>query len=184
VPHRWTFYFLIAVGVWNFVGAGVFGFLINLPIVSYFEAGTMLTPNHAHAAFMGVFGMLAVALMVFAFRQVTPEERWRDTEKYIRVSFWGLNVGLAMMIAGDLFPGGVLQLYDVPQNGYWHARSTTFGHSALMHALEWARLPGDLIFIAAGVAPLVIAAFKTFVDLQRGPNRAITPGQGIPEEVA
>jgi nitric oxide reductase subunit B len=27
VPHRWTFYFLIAVGVWNFVGAGVFGFL-------------------------------------------------------------------------------------------------------------------------------------------------------------
>ena len=104
VPHRWTFYFLIAVGVWNFVGAGVFGFLINLPIVSYFEAGTMLTPNHAHAAFMGVFGMLAVALMVFAFRQVTPEERWRDTEKYIRVSFWGLNVGLAMMIAGDLFP--------------------------------------------------------------------------------
>ncbi|HEX9022579.1 MAG TPA: cbb3-type cytochrome c oxidase subunit I, partial [Geobacteraceae bacterium] len=42
VPHRWTFYFLIAVGFWNFVGAGVFGFLINLPIVSYFEVGTML----------------------------------------------------------------------------------------------------------------------------------------------
>ena len=76
MPHRWTFYFLMAVGVWNFVGAGVFGFLINMPIVSYFEAGTMLTPNHAHAAFMGVFGMLAVALMVFAFRQVTPDERW------------------------------------------------------------------------------------------------------------
>ena len=81
VPHRWTFYFLMAVGVWNFVGAGVFGFLINMPIVSYFEAGTMLTPNHAHAAFMGVFGMLAVALMVFAFRQVTPDERWRDIGK-------------------------------------------------------------------------------------------------------
>jgi nitric oxide reductase subunit B len=119
-------------GVWNFVGAGVFGFLINLPIVSCFEAGTMLTPNHAHAAFMGVFGMLAVALMVFAFRQVTPEEQWRDTEKYIRVSFWGLNVGLAMMIAGDLFSGGVLQLYDVLQNGYWHARTVAFGHSPLI----------------------------------------------------
>lgn len=24
LPHKWTFYFLIAVGVWNFVGAGVF----------------------------------------------------------------------------------------------------------------------------------------------------------------
>ena len=27
--------FLVAVGFWNFVGAGIFGFLINLPVVSY-----------------------------------------------------------------------------------------------------------------------------------------------------
>src|SRR5262249_4281482 len=66
VPHQWTFYFLMAVGFWNFLGAGVFGFLINLPIVSYFEVGTILTPNHGHASMMGVFGMLAVALVVFA----------------------------------------------------------------------------------------------------------------------
>jgi nitric oxide reductase subunit B len=46
IPHKWAFYFLISVGVWNFVGAGIFGFLINLPIVSYFEVGTILTPNH------------------------------------------------------------------------------------------------------------------------------------------
>ena len=65
VPHKWTFYFLMAVGFWNFVGAGVFGFLINMPIVSYFEVGTMLTPNHGHAAMMGVFGMLAMALTGF-----------------------------------------------------------------------------------------------------------------------
>ena len=174
VPHRWTFYFLMAVGVWNFVGASVFGFLINMPIVSYFEAGTMLTPNHAHAAFMGVFGMLAVALMVFAFRQVTPNERWQDTEKYIRVSFWGLNVGLAMMVLSNLFPGGVLQLHDVLENGYWHARSAAFGHSTLMQALEWARLPGDLIFIALGVVPLVIAACPSWrssrLYMLRGPD--------------
>jgi nitric oxide reductase subunit B len=168
VPHRWTFYFLMAVGFWNFIGAGVFGFLINLPIVSYFEVGTMLTPNHAHAAFMGVFGMLAVALMVFAFRQVTAEEQWGDTEKYLQVSFWGLNIGLAMMIASNLFPGGVLQLYDVLQNGYWHARSPAFAHSPLMNALEWARFPGDLVFIAVGVVPLVIAATRTYLVFQTG----------------
>jgi nitric oxide reductase subunit B len=68
-----------------------------------------------------------------------------------------------MMVVGSLFPGGVLQLYDVLQNGYWHARSAEFGHSALMHALEWARLPGDLVFIAFGVVPLVIAALKTYL---------------------
>ncbi len=65
IPHKWTFYFLMAVGFWNFFGAGMFGFMINLPIVSYYEVGTQLTPNHGHAAMMGVFGMLAIALMVF-----------------------------------------------------------------------------------------------------------------------
>ena len=54
--------FLVAVGFWNFLGAGVFGFLINLPIVCYYEIGTQLTANHGHAAMMGVYGMLAVGL--------------------------------------------------------------------------------------------------------------------------
>jgi nitric oxide reductase subunit B len=26
IPHKWTFYFLMSVGFWNFVGAGIFGF--------------------------------------------------------------------------------------------------------------------------------------------------------------
>ncbi len=64
-PHRWAVMFLIAVGFWNFLGAGVFGFLINLPIVSYYEIGTALTANHGHAAMMGVYGMLAVSLALF-----------------------------------------------------------------------------------------------------------------------
>ena len=41
--HQWTFYFLMAVGLWNFVGAGIFGFLINLPIVSYDPRSETLT---------------------------------------------------------------------------------------------------------------------------------------------
>ena len=73
--HRWTFYFLMAVGFWNFVGAGVFGFLINMPIVSYYEIGTILTVNHGHAAMMGVFGMLGVALMAYVLRETVTERR-------------------------------------------------------------------------------------------------------------
>jgi nitric oxide reductase subunit B len=63
IPHKWAFYFLMAVGFWNFVGAGIFGFLINMPVVSYFEAGTILTLNHGHAALLGAFGMLAMGLL-------------------------------------------------------------------------------------------------------------------------
>ncbi len=164
IPHKWTFYFLIAVGFWNFVGAGVFGFLINLPIVSYFEVGTMLTPNHGHAAMMGVFGMLALALMVFAMRQVSTDEQWLKSEKYIRISFWGLNVGLGLMVVTSLFPGGVLQFVDVLNNGYWHARGPEFLHS--IRILEWLRLPADIIFICLGAFPMLVAAFLTWRSMR------------------
>lgn len=162
VPHKWTFYFLMAVGFWNFVGAGVFGFLINMPIVSYFEVGTMLTPNHGHAAMMGVFGMLAVALMAFAFRQVSSDEVWPKIEKYLRVSFWGLNLGLALMVITNLFPGGVMQLLDVLQNGYSHARSAEFLNQDFIKVIEWLRLPGDIIFILAGAFPLLLAGLTAY----------------------
>ena len=35
IPHRWTFYFMMAVGFWNFVGAGIFGiFAISFLVFS------------------------------------------------------------------------------------------------------------------------------------------------------
>ena len=142
IPHKWTFWFLMAVGFWNFVGAGMFGFLINLPIVSYYEVGTILTVNHGHAAMMGVFGMLAIALMVFVLRQTSDEARWPAIEKYVKVGFFGTNIGLAMMVAFSLFPGGVLQVWDVIQNGYWHARSLAYTGSDTARLLEWLRTAG------------------------------------------
>lgn len=166
VPHKWTFYFLIAVGFWNFLGAGVFGFLINLPIISYYEVGTILTPNHGHAAMMGVFGMLAIALMVFVLRQTTDDGRWPVIEKYIRVGFWGTNIGLLMMVALSLFPGGVLQVWDVVQHGYWHARSLDYTGTHTARLIEWLRLPGDLVFIIFGAMPLVIAAIKAYIGVR------------------
>jgi hypothetical protein len=58
--------FLASVGFWNFLGAGIFGFLINLPIVSYYEIGTALTANHAHASISLWSLNLGLAWMVFA----------------------------------------------------------------------------------------------------------------------
>jgi nitric oxide reductase subunit B len=168
IPHKWTFYFMMSVGFWNFVGAGIFGFLINLPIVSYFEVGTILTPNHGHAAMMGVFGMFAIAFMVFAIRQVLPEKEWGRVEKYVRTSFWGLNIGLAGMIVLNLFPAGVLQLVDVLRNGYWHARGPEFLNDRITTLLEWIRLPADAIFILFGVIPLLIAAGFTYRFIRKG----------------
>jgi nitric oxide reductase subunit B len=162
--HRWTFYFLMAVGFWNFVGAGVFGFLINLPIVSYFEVGTTLTSNHGHAALFGVFGMLALAVLVFCLRALARDEVWARAERWIRMGFWGMNAGLALMMAVDLFPAGVLQLWDVLQNGYWHARRLTFLMSGTFHTLEWVRVAGDTVFIVLGALPIALGALRAFLS--------------------
>ncbi|MGE5383348.1 MAG: nitric-oxide reductase large subunit [Omnitrophica WOR_2 bacterium] len=166
-PHKWTFYFLIAVGVWNFIGAGILGFLINLPVISYYETGTNLTPNHGHAALMGVFGMLGIAFLVFAIRQISSLEHWKRIEKYVKISFWGLNIGLAGMVVLQLFPSGVLQLLDVINNGYWHARSLEFSGQQHIINLAWLRLPADILFMIAGVLPLLIAVISTYFNMRK-----------------
>ncbi|WP_235577651.1 cbb3-type cytochrome c oxidase subunit I [Rhodanobacter sp. Root480] len=173
IPHKWTFYFLMAVGFWNFVGAGVFGFLINLPIVSYYETGTILTPNHGHAALMGVFGMLAIALMVFVLRQTIDDKRWPAVEKYIKVAFFGTNGGLVLMMLLSLFPGGVWQMWDVIENGYWHARAPAFTGGTVAKTLEWMRMPGDMVFILFGSVPLFIAAVKGWLLMRADGGNAL-----------
>ena len=165
-PHRWAVMFLVAVGFWNFLGAGIFGFLINLPIVSYYQIGTALTANHAHAAMMGVYGMLAVGLSLFAFRYVIPAEKW--PEKAARTSFWCLNIGLAWMVFATLLPLGVLQLYASVNDGYFEARSLGYIAQPGNALLEWLRLPGDLIFIVGGVLPFVWIAWQALRNFRSG----------------
>jgi nitric oxide reductase large subunit len=151
-PHRWAVMFLIAVGFWNFLGAGVFGFLINLPIVSYFEIGTALTANHAHASMMGVYGMLAIAFAVFGLRYLIPEDKW--PEKGLKFSFWTLNIGLLWMSFISLLPLGIAQLYKSVGEGYYEARSFAFIHDGASAVMGWMRMPGDVIFLV-GIIPLI-----------------------------
>ncbi len=156
-PHRWAVMFLVAVGFWNFLGAGIFGFLVNLPIVSYYEIGTGLTANHAHAAMMGVYGMLAVGLALFCLRYLIPDDRW--PERAAKWSFWSLNIGLAWMTFATLFPLGLIQLYESVNSGYFQARSLDFLTNDTNSLIEWIRLPGDILFIGGGVVPLVYICY-------------------------
>ncbi|HEU4360070.1 MAG TPA: cbb3-type cytochrome c oxidase subunit I [Mycobacterium sp.] len=165
-PARWAVMFLVAVGFWNFLGAGVFGFLINLPIVSYYEIGTALTANHAHASMFGVYGMLAVALAMFAFRYVTPPAKWPD--KMARISFWCMNIGLAWMVFVTLLPLGVLQLFQSVNAGYFEARSLGYITKPGNAVLEWLRLPGDAILIVGGVVPFVWIAWTALRNFRSG----------------
>jgi nitric oxide reductase subunit B len=147
-----AFLFLLGVNFWNFLGAGMFGFMINLPIVNYYEHGTYLTVNHGHAALMGVYGNLAIATIVFCARCLVVPERWNAA--LLRRVFWSLNVGLMLMVVADLFPVGVAQLLDVLENGFWHARSQGFVQGDMFQTLTWARIVGGALFVLGGVLPL------------------------------
>jgi nitric oxide reductase subunit B len=172
-PHFWAVMFLVSVGFWNFLGAGVFGFLINLPIVSYYEIGTALTANHGHAAMMGVYGMLAVGLALFCLRYMIPAERWSD--RAAKISFWALNLGLAWMVFATLFPLGLLQLYESVSHGYFEARSLTYLQGPTNALLEWLRLPGDAVFIVGGVLPLI---YLSWLSLRYMVPRAVREETG------
>lgn len=165
-PHRWAVMFLMAVGFWNFLGAGVFGFLVNLPIVSYYEIGTALTANHAHASMMGVYGFMALALGMFALRYLVPADKW--PEKLAKTSFWSLNIGLAWMCFATLLPLGILQLRYSVGTGYFEARQLTYVTNSVNTIIEWGRMPGDLIFIIGGVLPYLYIAFLGLRNWRRG----------------
>jgi len=152
-PHYWSVMFLASVGFWNFLGAGVFGFLINLPIVSYYEIGTALTANHAHASMMGVYGMLGVGLALFCLRYTIPAKYWSD--RLAKLSFWALNLGLTWMVFATLFPLGLIQLYHSVSVSYFDARTLKFISNPSNSLFEWMRLPGDALFIVGGTLPIL-----------------------------
>jgi len=148
-----VWFFILAVNFWNIVGAGVFGSLINLPIINYFEHSTYLTGNHAHAAMFGVKGNVALAGMLFCCQHLFQRASWN--EKLVKRSFWSLQIGLVLMMTLDLFPVGIYQIMAVFTHGYWYARTTAFVTSEIWVALTWARTIGGAVFLFLGVLPLV-----------------------------
>jgi nitric oxide reductase subunit B len=97
---------------------------------------------------MGVYGMLAIGLLLFCLRYLTHPDKWSD--RAAKLSFWSLNIGLTWMAFVNLFPLGILQLYTAVETGYRHARSLDFLLSPWVNVLEWTRLPGDTVFIVGG----------------------------------
>jgi len=153
-PYRWPIYFFVSVAFWNLVGAGIFGFLINPPIVLYYIQGINTTPLHAHTALFGVYGLLAISLMLFSMRHTIAKAAWSD--RLLKWSFWGLNGGLASMTIVSLAPSGFYQFYYAVRDGLWYARSPEITSGEVMRNLAWARIGPDLVF---GVGALLLLVF-------------------------
>ncbi len=150
--YRWPIRFFVGVAFWNFLGAGVFGFLINPPIALYYMQGLNTTPVHAHTALFGVYGLLSLGLVLLVTRKLTGERAWKETP--LAVAFWSMNVGLGLMVALSLLPVGLAQTVVSVDTGLWYARSADFLQQPWVQTLRWLRMPGDSLFLI-GVAAFV-----------------------------
>jgi len=148
-PFKWPIYFFVSVAFWNMLGAGVFGFLINPPIVLYYIQGINTTPIHSHAALFGVYGFLAIALMLFSVRHIVKKASWSDN--LLKWSFWGLNGGLMAMLVFSLIPSGFYQFYYAVKYGLWYARSPEIATSTAIQTFSWMRIAPDLVFAAGAI---------------------------------
>lgn len=170
-PYKGTFIFLASTGLWNALGAGALGFLINAPAINYFEHGTQWTAAHAHGSMAGVYGMFSIAILLYVLRNITKSEFWTQrTEKWISISCWLLNIGLAGMVLATLLPVGYIQLKDALEHGYWHARLPEFYQQDTVFWLMWGRMPWDLIF-TVGVMILLVVTIRAFLHVKKVKNQ-------------
>ncbi|NHN25043.1 nitric-oxide reductase large subunit [Flavobacterium jejuense] len=141
--YKWPIFFFIAVAFWNFIGAGVFGFLINPPIALYYIQGLNTTAVHAHTALFGVYGMLGMGFILICLRFYS-DRVWESTK--LKRAFWCLNIGLVAMVIFSLLPIGIIQAYTSITIGYSFARDSELLYSPTVQTLKWLRMIGDIIF--------------------------------------
>lgn len=165
--YKWPIYCLIAVAFWNFLGAGIFGFIINPPIALYYMQGLNTTPLHGHTALFGVYGVLGIGLMLFVLKGLYRQNVWKDG--LIGFAFWSINIGLMLMALLSLLPMGMLQAIASVNEGMWYARSAEFMQQPLMETFRWLRAIGDTIFAIGTVAlALFIVGLKFGWSFKKG----------------
>lgn len=175
--YKWPVMCFVAVGFWNTVGAGLLGFAINPPASLYYVQGLNMTAAHGHAALFGVYGMLGIGLMLFCLRGLFATRL--HTDRLLAPAFWGMNIGLAMMVFMSLLPAGIYQAWASISKGMWYARSPEIVHSKIMETLVWLRVPGDIVF-AAGALLLALYALR----LLRKPFAKVAAPRATPATAA
>ncbi len=150
--NRPAFFWMLAEAFGNFIGAGVWGFMITLPQVNLYAHGTQWTASHGHFAFWGAYacGVLSIVYLVL---QKTRGAASLDGMAW-RWSFAALNLGL-MGMAGALLVSGFAQAFIERATGGSTLQAFIAGQESgwFMDGM-YARFAFGLLF-AAGYAVLV-----------------------------
>ncbi len=150
--NRPAFYWTLAEAFGNFLGAGVFGFMMTLPQINLYSHGTQWTASHGHFAFWGAYGCGVIAVLYLALEKSSGRDGL-DGRAW-KWSFALLNIGMLGM-AGALLVAGIDQaFYERAIGGStWGAFVAMQGRPWFNESM-WARLAFGLMF-AAGYGVLV-----------------------------
>jgi nitric oxide reductase subunit B len=155
--NRPAFFWIMAEAFGNFIGAGVWGFMITLPQINLYAHGTQWTVSHGHFAFWGAYacGIIGVCYLVLGKVRgaaMLDGITWRW-------AFVTLNIGLIGM-AGALLISGFAQAFIERALGGSTLEAFIVGQeSPSFVAGMYARFVFSLIFAAGYV--LLIYDFVT-----------------------
>jgi nitric oxide reductase, NorZ apoprotein len=155
--YKWPIYFFVAVAFWNLVGAGVFGFLINPPIVLYYAQGINTTPIHStgRSSACTACSPSPDALLRKAYRHEgflvgqPPQMELLGAQRRL-----GGHDGL------QPYPSGFFQFYHAVKEGLWFARSPEITSHEFIRTVTWMRMLPDVIF-AVGAFSLLLFLLRS-----------------------
>ncbi|HZP91994.1 MAG TPA: cbb3-type cytochrome c oxidase subunit I [Burkholderiales bacterium] len=105
-----AFWWMMAEAFGNFLGGGMWGFMMTLPQINLFTHGTQWTVSHGHFAFWGAYacGVIAVVYIALQKSRALDEVNGRPW----KWSFALLNVGLIGMVGALLVAGMAQAFYE------------------------------------------------------------------------
>ena len=150
--NRPAFFWIMAEGFGNFLGAGVWGFMITLPQINLYAHGTQWTVSHAHFAFWGAYACGIIGVFYLVLQKVRGPAMHEGMAW--RWAFAALNIGLVGM-AGVLLLSGFAQAFvERALGGSTHEAFMLGQQDPSFVAGMYARFIFGLIF-AAGYVVLV-----------------------------
>ncbi|MGI6460942.1 MAG: hypothetical protein ACOX5J_12785 [Candidatus Hydrogenedentales bacterium] len=164
--YKWPIYFFVRRGLLEPGRGGGVRFSDQSADCSVLFAGHQHHPDpFARGASFGVYGMLAISLMLFSVRHIVTRASWSD--RLLKYSFWGLNGGLAGMLVLSLIPSGFYQLYYAIRDGLWYARSPEIASGQFIRTVTWLRMLPDLLFALGALALLVFLVRATMLSFRK-----------------
>ncbi len=155
--NRPAFYWITTEAFLNFIGAGIWGFMMTLPQINMFSHGTQWTVSHGHFAFYGAY-VCGVIAVLYVVKQQVSGVGFLDG----RLWKWGyglLNLGMVGMVMALLMAGMAQAFYGRAIGGSTLMAFVNASENPWFVSGMWARTIFGFVF-AGGYVALVCSMLR------------------------